>query len=112
MGLLTGPQARGGALLLYIHTSATHCWSHDASRGSHLRFLVPRWTVTHQDLHRQQALAGVPGVDGELHGQAGWDPGYIQTRTASPDLAGVVCWEGFDLEGTVEISERLKVVKA
>lgn len=68
--------------------------------------------MTHQDLHRQQALTGVPGVDGELHRQTGWDPGYVQTRTASPDLAGIVCWEGFDLEWTVKMSERLEEVKA
>lgn len=62
------------------------------SCDSHLRFLAPRRTVTYKDLHSQQALASIPGVNGKLHWQAGWDAGCIQTRTAGSDLAGVVSW--------------------
>lgn len=48
--------------------------------------------MTHKDLHSQQALASISGVNGKLYWQAGWDPGCIQTRSTSPDLAGIVRW--------------------
>lgn len=54
---------------------------------------------THSDLHRQQALAGVFGIDGELHGQGGGHSGGVETRSAGPHFTGVVGGKNFDLVG-------------
>lgn len=54
---------------------------------------------THQNLHSEQALPSVPGIDGELHRQAGRDAGGVEARAAGPHLAGIMGWEHLDLEG-------------
>ena len=57
--------------------------------------------VTDGDEHAQLALAGVPGVDAELNGEAGGDA-VGQPRAAGSHFAGVVSGKHPKLEGAEE----------
>lgn len=46
--------------------------------------------LTHQNLDRQQPLAGVPSVDGKLQRQAGCNSSGVEPGTAGPHLTGIV----------------------
>lgn len=61
---------------------------------------------THSDLHRQQALACVFGVDGELDGERGGHSGGVETGSAGPHLAGIVGGKHFDLVGAAWLQRR------
>lgn len=65
---------------------------------------------THGDLHRQQSLAGVFGVDGELHGEGGGHSSGVETRSAGPHLTGVVGGKHFDLVGAAGVQRRTERV--
>lgn len=54
---------------------------------------------THQDLDGEQTLPSIPGVNGELHGQAGRDARGVEAGATGPYLAGVVGRKHLDLEG-------------
>lgn len=54
---------------------------------------------THSDLHRQQSLACVFGIDGELDGERGGHPSGVETRSAGPHLTGIVGGKHLDLVG-------------
>lgn len=55
---------------------------------------------THGDLHRQQPLARVFGVDGELHRQRGGNTGGVQAGTARTHLTGIMGGENLHLVRT------------
>lgn len=58
------------------------------------------WDVrTHSDLHRQLALAGVFGVDGELHREAGREAGG-EPGAAGTHLTGIMSGLNAQLERT------------
>ena len=61
-----------------------------------------------QDLHGEEALAGVAGVDGELHREAGRNARRVEARAAGPDLTGVVSRQGLDLIGAGERGAELE----
>lgn len=63
--------------------------------------MIYRHAGTHSDLHRQQSLAGVFGVNGELNRQGGGHPGGIEAGSAGTDLTGVVGGEHLHLVGAV-----------
>lgn len=52
---------------------------------------------THGDLNRQQTLACVFGVDGELHGQRGGNSGGVETGSAGTHLTGIMGREDLHL---------------
>ena len=56
------------------------------------------YTWTYQDLDGEQTLTGVPGIDGELHGQAGRDARGVEAGAAGPHLAGIMGRKHLDLE--------------
>lgn len=64
--------------------------------------MCSRWSVTDGDEHAQLALAGVLGVDVELHGEAGRDAAG-QARTARSHFAGVVGRQNPELEGAADM---------
>lgn len=54
---------------------------------------------THSDLHCQQSLACVFGVNGELDGQRGGHPSGVEAGSAGTHLTGIVGGEHLHLVG-------------
>lgn len=57
------------------------------------------YTWTHQDLDGEQTLTSIPGIDGELHRQAGRDARGVEARATGSHLAGIMGRKNLNLEG-------------
>lgn len=74
-------------------------WVQVLKRGNQSAEEGFRSRSTHRDLHCQQSLAGILGVDGELDRQRGGNPGGVEARPAGTHLTGVVGGEDLHLVG-------------
>lgn len=58
-----------------------------------------RHVSTHSDLHRQQSLACVFGINGELNGQRGGHSSGVEAWSAGTHLTGIMGGKHFNLVG-------------
>lgn len=74
---------------------------HPSSECPPTTLALPHVSPSHtdQDLHCEQSLSSVTGVNGEFDGEAGRDPSRTQPRAARPHLAGIVGGQRRHLEG-------------